>query len=35
QIRRLEKDFLEEGGFSEKLYRARRQKRGDEAQRGL
>jgi len=33
QIRRLEKDFLESGGFSEKLYRARRQKR-DSAQNG-
>jgi len=27
QLRALEKDFLEEGGFTEKLYRARSQAR--------
>lgn len=28
QLRRLESDFLEEGGFTEKLYRLRRERRG-------
>ena len=29
QLKQLEADFLEEGGFTERLYHSRRRKRGD------